>query len=578
MVNIGTLSWKVQVEKAAEAKKEAEEVGEQVENAKEAMQKTDEQTEGLTDNLDGLNDVQETVGEGFDKMNAKAGFLGTALRFVSKSVMVILGSLLSLKGLILGGLIVALAALAVAWKKNIGNIQGRVKGFVSFVVEGFKSLKETALAAWNNFVKGFKEGGGDVEDLKTILVGVFDGIEKGLKAFWDTFGPVLDMMGGGLVELAGVVGKQVGKIVDLLARMEESSGFITKVVAWVTALVATFATAWAIVQVLTAIAGAVIGFISVMGTVLGVIGSVISVIGTLISIFTTVVSVIGTVIAVLNPISLIILAIIGVIVALYVAWKTNFLGIQDIVANVSDTITSKIGEAVESIRGAISDMRSIFNSLVSNASEIGSNLIEGIKNGIMGSAGELTDAVSDTVGSARDYLPFSPAAVGPLSDLDQVGPGFINTITDGILNNTGEIESALTDVTGAAREYLPFSPAEKGPLKDIDQSGSGLVNTIASDIKGESSELMKAAEQAMKGVNEGISSENVETGNIARRGSDNRRNTEKSQEPKKIEINVGGIEIGDQTMDINKMSNRDLQRLAEAIAQQLGDEVRNVIS
>jgi len=45
-----------------------------------------------------------------------------------------------------------------------------------------------------------------------------------------------------------------------------------------------------------------------------------------------------------------------------------------------------------------------------------------------------------------------------------------------------------------------------------------------------------------------------------------------------IEIHVGGIKIGDQTLDLSKLTRREMQNLADVLAERLGDEVRNSIN
>jgi hypothetical protein len=46
-----------------------------------------------------------------------------------------------------------------------------------------------------------------------------------------------------------------------------------------------------------------------------------------------------------------------------------------------------------------------------------------------------------------------------------------------------------------------------------------------------------------------------------------------TQETKNVEINIGGIEIGDQTMDLSTMSRTDLRNLAEMISEEIGQKV-----
>lgn len=576
MVQIGKLSWLVQVKNAKEQKRKAEEVGEKVEEAKESMEEADEGTEGLSDKLEGLKDVQETAGKGFDKMNAKAGFFGTALSFVMGALTSLIGLFTSLSGLLLaGGIIAALVALAIAWKANIGDIQGRVSEFVDFLGRQFEAAKKTVLEIWRNLVGGFKAGGGDLKDLKVLWNAVLDGLEEGLGGFWDFFQPIWNGFMAVVIEAAKVVGYAIGAIIDVLAHLEKEYGIISNMVKGIVMLVGAFAMAWAVVQVVAAIIAVIIGLIGVLGSVLSAIATVIGVIVYLYNAFMLIVSIVVVVIASLNPLTLIILALIAIIVALYVAWENNWFGIQGIVADVVAWIEGAIDDMIDAVDWAIDATVQAFDDFLAGTADFGSELIEGIVTGVEDSAHKLVQAVKDVVDDVSEYLPFSPAEKGPLALLDQVGSGFIQEIVDGVKANASAVKDAIEDVAGAAAEYLPFSPAQKGPLSNIDKSGGGLVRTVATGIEDESSRLTQAAEGAAQNVQRGFSSEAVRTERMARRGGGG--NGGGGSDMKKVEINVGGVEIGDQTLDISSMTRADLRALAQAIAKELGDDVRSVV-
>ncbi len=82
---------------------------------------------------------------------------------------------------------------------------------------------------------------------------------------------------------------------------------------------------------------------------------------------------------------------------------------------------------VENVFGNIVDFISGLGKTFYNA---GKGLIEQIVKGIKDMASKVTDAVSGVAKKIRDFLPFSPAKVGPLSDLDKLDFG--GPITDSI--------------------------------------------------------------------------------------------------------------------------------------------------
>lgn len=495
-----------------------------VNDAKENMEEADDTTGGLRERLGGLSGIQQKVGEGFDKMNAKAGFFGTALSFVTGAVSAVVGALVSLKALLIGGgLIAAVVALAIAWKENIGDIRGRVAALKEWLGKQFQALKETVLKIWNSFIAGFKSGGGDLQDLKTIFIAVLDGLEAGLKAWWKVAKPILMMTGKILIELAGIVGKAVGGIINWLAQMEREFGMITKIVAWVTALIAIFATAYVIVEVIAAVVGIFISLISVAGTLLSGLATVISVISTLISVFGTVVSVVATVIAALNPITLVIIAIIGIIIALYAAWTTNFLGIRDIVMNVVDAAVNKFNQLVAFLKKLPKMLGKFFNQAKKDAQKFLSfvmsipkkikNLVTNIGTSI---ARKFKDAFNQLI---PDGVPIPEITIGA----GVPGPDY--TIGGGTLQIPQLASGGFVEESGVAKIHKGETvvPADVSRKMGMGKGGGG-------------------------------------------------------PPMKKVEINVGGVEIGDQSLDISNMSRSDLRTLAQEIATQLGDDVRNVVS
>ncbi|MEJ9158845.1 carbamoyl-phosphate synthase large subunit, partial [Bacillus cereus] len=76
-------------------------------------------------------------------------------------------------------------------------------------------------------------------------------------------------------------------------------------------------------------------------------------------------------------------------------------------------------------------------------------LIEMMAKGIKSAASWVTDAVSDLAQKARDFLPFSPAKTGPLSDLDHLDFG--GPITD-------SIKLAFPQVGGLMSDLLDLPP------------------------------------------------------------------------------------------------------------------------
>ncbi|WP_018250315.1 phage tail tape measure protein [Orenia marismortui] len=83
-----------------------------------------------------------------------------------------------------------------------------------------------------------------------------------------------------------------------------------------------------------------------------------------------------------------------------------------------------------------------------------------IRNGIDKTKDTAIGAVAGLTQKVRNYLPFSPAKEGPLSDLDKTGPGFVNTIASGIDKTKNRISDTISNMWTNVKDVSPvrFSP------------------------------------------------------------------------------------------------------------------------
>jgi hypothetical protein len=110
----------------------------------------------------------------------------------------------------------------------------------------------------------------------------------------------------------------------------------------------------------------------------------------------------------------------------------------------------------------------------------GANIVKSIADGILSSAKAPIDAISGVVSSMRDYLPFSPAKVGPFKDLHKLQ--ISQTIAESI--NPAPLMQAMGDMTGAAMQFAPTSP--QAPMIDTPMpsmgGGGGMVLNFSPQI------------------------------------------------------------------------------------------------
>ena len=123
-----------------------------------------------------------------------------------------------------------------------------------------------------------------------------------------------------------------------------------------------------------------------------------------------------------NPIGLIVAAIAAVIaagVALYMHW---------------DTVKAKFVEVWEGIKNWFTSF-SLYDS--------GMKMLQTLADGIKAAAYAPVEAISGALGKVREYLPFSDAKVGPLSQLTLSGQKVVDTLREGML-----MAKPLTDAAG----------------------------------------------------------------------------------------------------------------------------------
>src|SRR5690606_23629866 len=96
-------------------------------------------------------------------------------------------------------------------------------------------------------------------------------------------------------------------------------------------------------------------------------------------------------------------------------------------------------------------VKSVFDNILSFITglgrkfyDAGKGLIEQIKKGIESTVGTVVESVRKLAQKIRDFLPFSPAKTGPLSDLDKLDFG--GPIADSILRAIPQVQGLLYEL------------------------------------------------------------------------------------------------------------------------------------
>ena len=137
------------------------------------------------------------------------------------------------------------------------------------------------------------------------------------------------------------------------------------------------------------------------------------------------------------------------------AWE----GIKGIVSGAWDAIVGGIAGFGASLLAGITEawnaVLEFFGGL--NLFESGAKLLSTFVDGIKSMASSVVESVEDVFTKVREYLPFSDAHVGPLSQLTLSGARMMTTLAEGVTSAQGglvsKVSGALSAVGGAIRNW-----------------------------------------------------------------------------------------------------------------------------
>ena len=121
----------------------------------------------------------------------------------------------------------------------------------------------------------------------------------------------------------------------------------------------------------------------------------------------------------------------------------------DAFTNMKNTISNKVNEIKNSIVNGFKNAVDYIKSLPSEAKKWGSDIINGIIQGIKDKLGALKKEMSNVADTVKSYIHFSEPDVGPLSDFHTYMPDMIKLMTEGINKGIPELENAMANMSQA---------------------------------------------------------------------------------------------------------------------------------
>lgn len=513
MVTLGKLEWIVEVKKAENAKEKAQAAAEGVQQAKEEAAGASERFQQFAGSVKDAVYQSEILNNVFDRLSAQAGFLTTG---ISGALSAIKGFMLLISKALLpiAALVAAIVGLAFAYKKNFGQIRDNVKGAVAGIKKVLKGLGEFVKKVISAFVSGFKKAGGDLGDVETIFKGFVDGLSQGFNTLYqDIVLPLSKKLGPILVDAAKLIGKVVGKVTSVTAKMEKEGGLVTKITKIATVVGGLAVGAKGLAAAFTKVAGVVktfggyistaVGYLRKAGPIFRTIGSLIMrlapylrTVGSLVlrfgsyflrfgaikSAVTTAVSAIVSVLG--GPLTVAIAAVVAAVIGLYAAWKTNLFGIRD-----------KVNAVINTVTGYFRDFQSFLASLPGKLSSIGSDIVSTISSGISSGISAVNTAISNVVSTIAAYLPIGgPATKGPLVGVRAAGARIISQIYAGIRSRVSNLVSGVRDIVNTVKDWV------NSVWKNATAAGQRLIANLRRGIVNRVTNLYESVNQIVQNL------------------------------------------------------------------------------
>ena len=432
-----------------------------------SLKGTDDESNVL---VQGINKVKSIFEEIKPTISSVANSVGNAVRSAVGFISMIIDRLGGLDNIIR---IVATAIPLIMGFMKMNKIIGVIKG-IGAAVSGL-NYKMMAIAAiivllvlavddFINFMQGndsvlgtiFDKMGIDADQVRQTIINAWNSVTQFLSQAWSFISGVASSIWGGLQQFWANHGEQVKQI--LLG-------------AWniiQTVLGTVFS---AIASVAMAIFNALQSFWNSWGsTIIGVFQTIWTTLGNLVQPFMDILQGLITFIqgvfsgnwsqawngivqaftGIWNGAVAIIQGILNVIQTIFTGiWNNISSAVTSIWDSMVNAVTSKVSAIGQAIQNGFQSAISFITSLPAQAIKWGSDIIDGIVNGIKGAIGKVGDAVAGVANKIKSYLHFSVPDEGPLTDYESWMPDFMGGLATGIKTNIPKVTDGVKQAAGA---------------------------------------------------------------------------------------------------------------------------------
>ena len=347
----------------------------------------------------------------------------------------------------IGLVVIAIAGLIAAGAWLVQNWDGIAAwwndlwdGIAAWAGKKWAAIVGIITGAWDAVVSGIKGFGAS---LLSGLQGAWDALKNGVRAAWEGYLSLLSAFWGsilsGLLDFGAAVISGLQSVWDAVGNAAGT--------AW-DGIVGLVSRAWAaIIGGLSAFGASMLAFLQnawaewegFVARLLGALGSILSgllnfgaaVISGLQSVWDTVGNAAGA-------------AWEGIVGLVSGAWAAIISGLSAFGTSLLDGVTAAWNAVLEFFGGL-------------NLFESGAKLLSTFVDGIKSMASSVVESVEGVFTKVREYLPFSDAHVGPLSQLTLSGARMMSTLAEGVTSGQGglvaRVSGALSGVGGAIRDW-----------------------------------------------------------------------------------------------------------------------------
>ena len=315
------------------------------------------------------------------KVISAVGTIVTVVPKIAGAIKVVKGAFAALNTTMLANPIVLIIAAIAALVAAFIYLWNNCDGFRQFWINLWENVKQVAVAVW--------------EGLKTFFASAWQAISATASAVWGGIKSFFSMIWNGIKTIFSTVVEVIKTIITTYFNIYKT--IITTVF---NAIKTVITTVWNGIK--TVITTVVTGIQTFLSTAWNTIKTIV----------TTMVN--------------------GIKTAVSTAFNAMWTGITTTIGNIVNTIKTGFNTAVNFIK-----------NLAKSAVTWGSDIIEGIVNGIKKCIGKVKDAVSNVASTIKSYLHFSVPDKGPLTDYESWMPDFMGGLADGIEKSRGLVTEQI---------------------------------------------------------------------------------------------------------------------------------------